>query len=490
MSAANTLHARLLDLLKDSQTLPSIDPTRQVFCNRNLDLRSIEWVGFDMDYTLALYHQEALDRLTLRLTLERLVRDCGYPNSILQIQPRHHFAIRGLIIDKHNANIFKMDSHRHVGKAFHGFQPLPPDEHDAYRRMSIRITDRYHLVDTLFALPEAFLLAALCDLFEREHGSLPMTPERLFSDIRESIDVIHRDDSLKSEILSDLPRYIIRDPDLAASLHRLRSSDKKLFLMTNSLWPYTDAVMRFLLNDTLPEYPHWQQFFDHIITGAQKPAFFKSQNPFTRIDKGPIYQGGNILEFERMIGCSGPNILYVGDHIYGDILKSRTTSSWRTCMIIQEMDDELRQLALLRDQLTQHNDLSQELSRLDSELFFLSNLQHEADGLLDQLSALPPDAVPPDVDPKEAPKLLRTQARRLQRRRHQTIALLQSLNAEVERHFNPYWGLIFKEGSELSIFGKQVNDFACLYTSRVSNLRAYSPLHHFRAPVGFMSHEL
>lgn len=490
MPAAADLHARLLDLLKDSQTLPSLDPTRQVFCNRNLDLRSIEWVGFDMDYTLALYHQEPLDRLTLHLTLQRLVRDLHYPDSILQIQPRPHFAIRGLIIDKLNANIFKMDSHRHVGKAFHGFQPLPDAEHDTYRRMSIRITDRYHLVDTLFALPEAFLLAALCDLFEREHGSLPMPPERLFSDIRESIDLIHRDDSLKSEILSDLPRYIIRDPHLAATLHRMRSSGKKLFLMTNSLWPYTDAVMRFLLNDTLPEYPNWQQFFDVILTGAQKPAFFKSQNPLVRLfDKGPIYQGGNISDFERLIQCGGPNVLYVGDHIYGDILKSRTSSSWRTCMIIQEMDDELRQLALLRDQLSQHHDLSQELSRLDSELFFLSTLQSEADALLDQLASLP-DALPDDLDPKEAPRLLRQQARRLQRRRHQTISLLHDLQAEVERHFNPYWGLIFKEGSELSIFGKQVNDYACLYTSRVSNLRSYSPLHHFHAPVGFMSHEL
>jgi HAD superfamily 5'-nucleotidase-like hydrolase len=489
MPAAADLHARLLDLLKGSQTLPSLDPTRQVFCNRNLDMRAIEWVGFDMDYTLALYHQAPLDRLTLHLTLQRLVRDLDYPPSILNIQPRPHFAIRGLVIDKHNANIFKMDSHRHVGKAFHGFQPLPDAEHDAYRRMSIRITDRYHLVDTLFALPEAFLLSALCDLFERDHGALPMPPERLFSDIRDSIDLIHRDDSLKSEILSDLPRYIIRDPDLASTLHRMRSSGKKLFLMTNSLWPYTDAVMRFLLNDTLPEYPNWQQFFDVIITGAQKPAFFKSQNPLLRIDKAPIYQGGNIADFERLIQASGPSILYVGDHIYGDILKSRTSSSWRTCMIIQEMDDELRQLALLRDQLSQHNDLSQELSRLDSELFFLSTLQREADTLLDQLASLP-DPLPDGLDPKEAPRLLRQQARRLQRRRHQTISLLHDLNAEVERHFNPYWGLIFKEGSELSIFGKQVDDFACLYTSRVSNLRSYSPLHHFHAPVGFMSHEL
>ena len=58
--------------------------------------------------------------------------------------------------------------------------------------------------------------------------------------------------------------------------------------MTNSLWPYTDAVMRFLFNDVLPEYPSWELYFDVIITGAQKPAFFKEQKPFLRLDPGGI----------------------------------------------------------------------------------------------------------------------------------------------------------------------------------------------------------
>ena len=38
-----------------------------------------------------------------------------------------------------------------------------------------------------------------------------------------------------------------------------------------------------------------------------------------------------------------------------------------------------------------------------------------------------------------------------------------------------YWGLTFKEGNENSRFGEQVEDYACLYTSRVSNFVFYSP---------------
>ncbi len=70
------------------------------------------------------------------------------------------------------------------------------------------------------------------------------------------------------------------------------------------------------------------------------------------------------------------------------------------------------------------------------------------------------------------------------------MAEIHRLEGEIEHDFNPYWGLVFKEGNELSIFGKQVQDYACLYTGRVSNLLAYSPLHNYRAPVDLLPHEL
>ena len=39
-------------------------------------------------------------------------------------------------------------------------------------------------------------------------------------------------------------------------------------------------------------------------------------------------------------------------------------------------------------------------------------------------------------------------------------------------------------------FGQQVEDYACVYTSRVSNFLAYSPLRYFRSPRDHMPHEL
>ncbi|HEY0993445.1 MAG TPA: 5'-nucleotidase domain-containing protein, partial [Kofleriaceae bacterium] len=69
-------------------------------------------------------------------------------------------------------------------------------------------------------------------------------------------------------------------------------------------------------------------------------------------------------------------------------------------------------------------------------------------------------------------------------------AEVDSLEARVERAYNSHWGSCLREGNENSRFGEQVNDYADLYTSRVSNFGPYSPLRYFRAPRRPMPHEI
>ena len=61
---------------------------------------------------------------------------------------------------------------------------------------------------------------------------------------------------------------IRRDASLAPTLHKLRSSGKKLFLLTNSRWAYTDKMMTYLLHGAMSEYPAWRNFFDVVIAAA------------------------------------------------------------------------------------------------------------------------------------------------------------------------------------------------------------------------------
>src|SRR5581483_4943176 len=211
---------------------------------------------------------------------------------------------------------------------------------------------RFAWIDTLFALPEAALYAQIIELLESRGQAVDYA--KLYEDIRHNIDEVHRDGSLKSQIRAHIEDFVAPDPELGPALHKLRSSGKKLFLLTNSQLDYTDAVMGHVLDGRLPEYPSWRNYFDVVVVAAQKPRFFSERTPFFEtgpegpasepaesLERGRVYEGGNLLDFERLLKISGDRILYVGDHIYGDILRSKKSSLWRTCMIVEELETEL-----------------------------------------------------------------------------------------------------------------------------------------------------
>lgn len=42
-----------------------------------------------------------------------------------------------------------------------------------------------------------------------------------------------------------------------------------------------------------------------------------------------------------LLGTKGKDIIYIGDHIFGDILKSKKRQGWRTFLVIPELAQEL-----------------------------------------------------------------------------------------------------------------------------------------------------
>ena len=245
-------------------------PARRIYCNRNLKLDQIQLVGFDMDYTLAIYDQGEMDRLSIEATSSKLVK-LGYPRQLLDMKYLPKFPIRGLLVDKKLGNILKIDRYRYAKKAFHGTRELTSEERKAlYQGKRIRPgTKRYHVIDTLYALSEVAVYVAVEDALEAAGPRVDYA--KLFDDVRACIDEAHRDGSIKGLIAAAPERYVLRDTNLAPTLHKLRSAGKKLFLLTNSEPEYTDRIMRFLLDDSLKEYPSWRNYFDYIIADARKP---------------------------------------------------------------------------------------------------------------------------------------------------------------------------------------------------------------------------
>src|SRR5437016_833483 len=87
--------------------IPELDvkKSRRVFVNRNLRLDEIEVVGFDMDYTLAIYNQAAIEQLSIQGTLRKMVDQRGYPPEITTLPYDPAWAIRGLVVDRRYGNI-------------------------------------------------------------------------------------------------------------------------------------------------------------------------------------------------------------------------------------------------------------------------------------------------------------------------------------------------------------------------------------------------
>ncbi|HUE39415.1 MAG TPA: HAD-IG family 5'-nucleotidase [Candidatus Binatia bacterium] len=487
------------------ETTTEIDVARKnrVFCNRNLRMDSIEMIGFDMDYTLALYHQDKLEQLSIDMTLKKLVDKHGYPEQIRALHYDPRWAIRGLMVDRTLGNVFKTDRHTHVGRCYHGFRELDHDERKAtYRNEKINLSsDRFEWIDTLFGLPEAVMYTTLVDWHARTARAVDY--DKLFGDIRMAIDEAHRDDTLKSVIKRDLPAYIVKDPLLGETLHKFRSSGKKLFVLTNSLWDYTDVVMRYLLDGERKAYPSWRNYFDIVIVGGAKPAFFNDMRPFIQIDpvdgtqmstngeikhlsRDKVYQGGNVVAFEQMTGIKGDQVLYIGDHIYGDILRLRKQHMWRTAMVVQELEREISVSERLAAQIQDLDLLDRRHRNLESEIDYQTLRLKKIQRLLDDDATS--DALRARLEDER--RVTRASVDTLRDRARLMDAEVQSLEDRIDRAYNPHWGSCLREGNENSRFGEQVNDYADLYTSRVSNFGPYSPLRYFRAPRRPMPHEI
>jgi HAD superfamily 5'-nucleotidase-like hydrolase len=484
-----------LDLIASTARSADIPRAARVYVNRNLRLDKIDMVGFDMDYTLALYNQPRIEELSMRATLHKLVTAKGYPPAIQALAYDPTLALRGLVVDHENGNIFKPDRYGFPGRARHGLSDIDRARvGELYQRERTRLGHRrYAWIDSLFALPEAVLYAVLVDYFDAHGGPGKPDYSKLWEHIRECIDLAHRDGSIKAIVSAELPAYVERDDALADTLHKFRSSGKRLFLLTNSAWDYTSELMSYLLDDVRGGYPSWRNYFDVVVVSAAKPEFFTEEHPFVELDpeglpltktsdgpfqRGRIYSGGNLKTFQQRAKASGDRVLFVGDHIYGDMLRSRKSSNWRTAMILQELEHEITVYDRLKPEL-------KHLDRLDAELIHLDGELNERQAALRSLQKLGAEA----SEAAAAKRTVKDSIEKLRRDLRATASQHRSVEGAIDDAFNPHWGPIFREGYEVSKFGEQVEAYACVYTSRVSNFRFYSPMQYFRGPRDRMPHE-
>ncbi|XP_021285109.1 5'-nucleotidase domain-containing protein 4 isoform X1 [Herrania umbratica] len=493
-----------------------IDIGKQIFCNRSLNMRNIVAVGFDMDYTLAQYKPETFESLAYEGTTRKLVYDLGYPQELLAWTFDWKYMVRGLVLDKKRGNILKMDRHKYVKVAYHGFRELSKeDKVGTYGNTLIRDSfdePDYALIDTLFSLAEAYLFAQLVDFKDNNPGKVPEGADysRMYKDVRAAVDLCHRDGTLKQMVAKDPKRYINEDTSMVPMLKMLRDSGRSTFLVTNSLWDYTNIVMNFLCASRTMDGGNtcnfdWLQYFDVVITGSAKPGFFHDNRanlfevepesgmllntdngtPMPRVGstspnvlpKGlnkscRVFQGGSVGHLHKLLSIeSSSQVLYVGDHIYGDILRSKKVLGWRTMLVVPELEREVELLWESRDMRKQ-----------------LRMLRNERDLIEDHIHHMKWSLKFESLDEDEKQKTT-SAVHELESQKDQVRLSHQQAQRECHQKFHKIWGQLMKTGYQNSRFAHQVERFACLYTSQVSNLSLYSPDKYYRPSEDFMPHE-
>jgi len=206
------------------------------------------------------------------------------------------------------------------------------------------------------------------------------------------------------------------------------------------------------------------------------------------LERGKVYEGGNLHDLEAGLSAAGDGILYVGDHIYGDILRSKKESAWRTAMIIQELDGEVQAHDSCKEDFVRAEYLEDARDRLEDELRFYHARFKELSRKIDQ-ARMKPNGSDPVAAEAERLRLKRAIDRVRARLRH-VDGELTGIERRVDQRFHAFWGPLLKDENEQSSFGAQVEEYACLYTSRVTNFLLYSPQQYFRSPRDEMAHEI
>jgi HAD superfamily 5'-nucleotidase-like hydrolase len=452
-----------------------------VYCNRTLNMKKIRAIGLDMDHTLVRYKSKNFETLAFRFMKEKLVVHKGYPKSIMNLKFDYNGAIRGLVVDKQLGNILKLSRHAAIRLSHHGTNEIEYNEQKRiYKSRYIDLKDpMYDNISTTFSIAFANLFALLVDLKDgKEKNTLP-DYKTIADDLNFVLDQSHRDGSLKNVVKDNLSDYIIKDKKLVQDLQRYLKHDKQIFIVTNSHFEYAKLLLDYAINPFLKNGKTWQDIFKYVIVNSQKPVFFYEDRPFQRLnpetgaqmDGGAglvpgVYSGGSANQFSQELGLAPDEILYVGDHIYGDIIRLKKDCAWRTALVVEELDREIKQLIKAQKHIDQIQSLMVQKTPLERMIDELISRRVETGKSENERTIQTLMKKSMAIDKKIGP-LIRKQ----------------------QKLFNPYWGEVMRIGNDESYFAYQVERYACVYMAKLGDLLEASPRTYYRAGKKLLAHE-
>ncbi|EFJ49794.1 hypothetical protein VOLCADRAFT_80573 [Volvox carteri f. nagariensis] len=486
----------VLDVLDVPESFPDGNPQRAIYCSRTLNLRSIKAIG-RRDYTLIHYDVNAWEGRAYEYGLETL-RQQGVPVDGLRFDP--DLVIRGLIMDKEHGNLIKVDRFGLVKRAMHGTRMMNWQEiRELYGRevVNLRNEGRWVFLNTLFSVSEAVMYMQLVDRLDLgmfQVGAGNISYQALYGMVSKALYRTHVEGKLKAEIIQ-APEPAVSPQCPPGALTAVRRPPSRTHLNSSlSPSPSPSLMMSFAYDPFLPAGMRWRDLFDMVIVMARKPDFFNYNmslyevvtpdglmRPVLGARKGGLYCGGSARMVEKALGVEGDDLLYVGDHIYTDAALAKINFRWRTALIIRELELEIDALARGRP----HRDALKELmtkKELIGDVFNQLRLSRQAsggggseDGAQRWVHGHPAAASFEDEE-----GINETLAQLLMVMEHLDDRIGPMLERDGE-HFNKRWGYLSRAGlNDKSQLNRQIEKYADIYTSRVSNFLRYTPYSYFR----------
>jgi HAD superfamily 5'-nucleotidase-like hydrolase len=473
----------------------SIEETGRVYSNSYVDLGRVDTVGFDYDYTLVTYTDELLE-LIYDMALNRLVQEKQYPLEMLdenmKFDPK--YSIRGLAVDRQTAWICHLSYTHKVAVAWEGREKV------SRQRLMAEYTGKRALLpkerkirlkplNDLFSMAECCLIADTVQFFKDKN--IPFCARNAVDDILSVIGSTHISGDFHRIVAANPEKYFVPKRTLRPVLEKLKKSGKRLIFVSNSPFWYVDAGMRYILGD------EWRDMWDVCIVSAGKPRFYTDNSrPFREVSKssgrvkfkniekfepGEVYTEGCLRELTKCIdwnfvpsndvsendlvsqtaGGGGslisPNVLYIGDSLFADLVDAKREFGWTTAAITPELDFERQMqskneyilaqqtIALLLNALRMIQETLGSDERTDNDLALMDALERMISGWRDE------------------------QANLLE---------------------NPF-GSVFRARHTPSLFAHSLRRYCDLYMSDVSALANYSPQHRFYPhEAKVLSHEI
>ncbi|KAJ6240202.1 5'-nucleotidase domain-containing protein [Anaeramoeba flamelloides] len=314
-----------------------------------------KYVGFDLYNTLNQFHKLAFSKLVFKSLNKYLIKNKNYPTEIETETFVPHYCVKGLFVDVPNGNLIKINSSKQVTNALHGDKVLGfSDLQRIYGKkrnihdVTIKENETPRSIRTAREIGIGSCFNRLIHLKEKKSVRLG-TPAQIFEDLREASNynfIELGEDSYFPEFSSNLDQYLQNNSkSLKMLFSYLNKSDKKVFLLTNSPPNVSEKTLTHLLGQD------WKQYFDLILTNAQKPYFYCKEtktsfyHPFeekkVNLGDNQRFKYGNayeLMDFLQVDSCE--KVVFFGDNPIGDIRQSKINCNWSTVAVVSELAPE------------------------------------------------------------------------------------------------------------------------------------------------------